>query len=205
MQPTRGPTITAAVDLLDGAFKHQHVFIEDGGLPDLGGNYLNSLAQSESGNAQMQALIQTLRVLLGRGALDNVMPWFAQGRDAANGVFSLKDGKLNLDWDIEASEKTIDAIVELHQQMAMKTGGIPLTPLTWTLSKDLVTPHPLGGCNMGKTADGGVVNHAGEVFGYKNLYVADGAIVPKALGLNPSRTIGALAERVASILVKEGR
>ena len=40
-----------------------------------------------------------------------------------------------------------------------------------------------------------------EVFGYPGLYVADGAIVPEALGVNPSRTIGALAERIASLIV----
>lgn len=50
---------------------------------------------------------------------------------------------------------------------------------------------------MGPSADRGVVNHLGEVFGYENLYVADGAIVPRPLGVNPSRTIGALAERIA--------
>jgi cholesterol oxidase len=63
--------------------------------------------------------------------------------------------------------------------------------------KNLITPHPLGGCNMGVTGADGVVNHLGEVFGYPNLYVADGAIIPEAVGLNPSRTIAALAERIA--------
>jgi hypothetical protein len=48
---------------------------------------------------------------------------------------------------------------------------------------------------MGTTLINGVVSHAGEVFNYKNLYVADAAIIPEALGVNPSRTIGALAER----------
>jgi len=93
----------------------------------------------------------------------------------------------------------------MHQQMALRTGGLPLTPLTWTACSDLITPHPLGGCNMGVAATNGVVDHKGEVFGYRNLYVADGAIVPKALGLNPSRTIGALAERIASLIVAEQR
>jgi cholesterol oxidase len=69
----------------------------------------------------------------------------------------------------------------------------------------LVTPHPLGGCGMGETPQDGVVNHAGEVFGYKNLYVADAAIIPEALGVNPSRTIGALAERIAKIIRDEAR
>jgi cholesterol oxidase len=47
----------------------------------------------------------------------------------------------------------------------------------------------------------GVVDHKGEVFGHKGLYVADGAIVPVPIGLNPSRTIAALAERIAEHIV----
>ena len=33
VDPTHGPTITAAIDLLDGAYQGQQIFIEDGGLP----------------------------------------------------------------------------------------------------------------------------------------------------------------------------
>jgi cholesterol oxidase len=54
---------------------------------------------------------------------------------------------------------------------------------------------------MGSNPANGVVNHAGEVFGYPKLYVADGAIVPRPLGVNPSRTISALAERIADKMV----
>ncbi len=43
------------------------------------------------------------------------------------------------------------------------------------------------------------------MWGYRNLFVADGAIVPEALGANPSRTIAALAERIAAQIVAEGR
>lgn len=205
VRPTRGPTITSAVDLLDGAFDDQHVFIEDGGFPDIAADYLQTLGDEAAADDRKQALVETVRLMSARGVFDDVMPWFAQGRDAADGALSLKNGILSLDWDIEASEKTMEAIVQLHQRMALRTGGIPLTPLTWTLGKDLITPHPLGGCNMSASPDRGVVNHAGEVFGYRNLFVADGAVVPKAIGLNPSRTIGALAERTAAIIVNEGR
>ena len=37
----------------------------------------------------------------------------------------------------------------------------------------------------------------GQVHGYPNLYVADGAIVPNAVGANPTATISALSEMVA--------
>ncbi len=93
----------------------------------------------------------------------------------------------------------------MHQRLARATQGMALTPLTWTIARDLITPHPLGGCNMGRSADEGVVGHDGEAFGYPNLFVADGAIVPKAIGLNPSGTIGALAERIAAGIVADGR
>ena len=51
----------------------------------------------------------------------------------------------------------------MHQLLSAETGGVPLVPLTWTLFKDLITPHPLGGCNMGTSRDDGVVDHKGEV------------------------------------------
>jgi cholesterol oxidase len=205
VNPTRGPTITGAVDLLDGAFRGQPIFIEDGGLPNIADGELRRLSGRDGADDNEKALIATVRLLFSNGVLANVMPWFAQSRDAGDGVMSLKDGKLFLKWDPTASKPTVDAVVAMHQQMALRTGGLPLTPLTWSACSDLITPHPLGGCNMGVSADRGVVDHKGEVFGYRNLYVADGAIVPKALGLNPSRTIGALAERIALLIIAEQR
>ena len=59
--------------------------------------------------------------------------------------------------------------------------------------------------NMGDTATNGVVDHMGEVFGYRNLFIADASIIPEALGVNPSRTIGALAERIAALIAASGR
>ena len=113
--------------------------------------------------------------------------------------------RLQLDWDIDRSRKVIDAIVAMHKKLSHATGGLPVVPPTWTLFKDLITPHPLGGCNMGDSPEHGVVDHRGEVFGHPGLYVADGAIIPEALGVNPSRTIGALAERIAAIIIAEGK
>jgi cholesterol oxidase len=205
VNPTRGPTITAAIDFLDGDGHGHEFFIEDGGFPALGEDLLERLAGRQSADARQQAVYETARLLQRLNLMNQVMPWFAQGRDAADGQLSLKNGKLFLAWDIQKSEHTIEAIVRTHEQLARATFGLPMVPLPWLLSKDLITPHPLGGANMGRTAADGVVDHRGEVFGYRNLFVADGAIVPEAIGLNPSKTIAALAERIVSLITADGR
>ncbi|KZZ47968.1 hypothetical protein A3758_33460 [Oleiphilus sp. HI0118] len=57
-----------------------------------------------------------------------------------------------------------------------------------------LTAHIMGGVPIAKSADAGVVNEAGEVFGYENLRVLDGSIIPGNLAVNPSLTILALSE-----------
>jgi cholesterol oxidase len=137
--------------------------------------------------------------------INHVMPWFAQGKDAANGTLSLKDDELYLEWPWQDSKAVTEAIYATHKKLAHAATGVAVVvpPITWTAFHSLITPHPLGGCNMGSDATNGVVNHKGEVFGYSRLYVADGAIVPEALGLNPSKTIAALAERIAEYIIKD--
>ena len=51
---------------------------------------------------------------------------------------------------------------------------------------------------MGGSSGTGVVDHLGHVHGYRNLIVADGAIVPTPTVRNPSHTIAALSERIAA-------
>jgi cholesterol oxidase len=204
VRPTRGPTITAAIDLLDGEFQGKGIFIEDGGLPDVGRAFLERFVNQPHDDPRAMEVIASILPLLGNAnVFRHVMPWFAQARDAADGQLRLDGQHLALDWDVTASQPTIDAVASLHRRLAFLTQGVPLTPVTWTAGHDLVTPHPLGGCNMGTSAQDGVVNHKGAVFNCPGLYVADGAIVPKALGLNPSKTIAALAEHIAVEMVAD--
>ena len=208
VSPTQGPTITCAIDFLDGKVDGQQFFIEDGGFPNVLRNILQTKMKSGAKNPLASVLLEALKLVVREDdPLGNVMPWFAQGIDAADGRLRLQRiwyapwrRRLALKWDIKRSEPVIEAIVSMHKRLAEATGGDPWVPPTWTVLKNLVTPHPLGGCNMGTTATNGVVNHRGEVFGYPNLYVADGAIIPEAIGLNPSRTIAALAERIAKLI-----
>ena len=150
-------------------------------------------------------ILKSLRGLVERLDPTNyLMPWIAQGMDGADGVLHLKDGELMLDWppDHRATVSVIDKIYETHKKLARSMRGLVFPPIAWKLFRFLVTPHPLGGCNMGVDRAHGVVDHKGEVFGYPGLYVADGAIVPEALGVNPAKTIAALAERITEHIVR---
>ncbi|MGE5180796.1 MAG: GMC oxidoreductase [Acidobacteriota bacterium] len=74
-------------------------------------------------------------------------------------------------------------------------GGIPITSTSEILLDMPMTAHCIGGCVMGADAEHGVIDESHRVFGYHNLYVVDGSAVGANLGVNPSLTITALAER----------
>lgn len=205
LNPSHGPTITSAIDFLDRSQGNESFWIEDGGFPNLVANWIRA---GESAHPQVKVFLETIRSALdAHGPLENVMPWFAQGVDAANGHLRLRrrwwlfgPWRLVLDWEIERSRGVIEAIIAMHKRLSAATRGRPVVPPSWTISNYLITPHPLGGCNMGTSPEDGVVDHRCEVFGHRNLFVVDGAIVPEAVGVNPSRTIAALAERAAALM-----
>jgi cholesterol oxidase len=67
-----------------------------------------------------------------------------------------------------------------------------------------MTAHFLGGCVIGADADRGVIDPYHRVYGYPTLSVVDGAAVSANLGVNPSLTIAAQAERAASFWPNKG-
>jgi cholesterol oxidase len=88
--------------------------------------------------------------------------------------------------------------------MAEKVKGVPHSSWTEVLLDAPITAHILGGCIMAETPEEGVVGQDGQVFGYPNLYVADGSVVPVNLGVNPALTITALAEFILSQIPEKG-
>ena len=125
------------------------------------------------------------------------------GVDNSNGKMYLKDGELNINWTQEESMPLYDKILEVSKRFYQITKAKLWFPLfNWNaFTKDNVTVHALGGCVLADTPEKGVTSADrktfGQVFGYSNLYVADGSIVPTAVGANPIATISALSEMVA--------
>ena len=86
------------------------------------------------------------------------------------------------------------------ERAAAELGGTPITSTFEILFDMPMTAHCIGGCVMGTDAAHGVIDAQHRVFGYQGLYVVDGAAVGANLGVNPSLTITALAERAMSFI-----
>jgi cholesterol oxidase len=86
------------------------------------------------------------------------------------------------------------------ERAARTFGGVAITSTSEILFDLPMTAHCIGGCVMGKTAADGVIDVQHRVHGYHNLFVVDGAAVGANLGVNPSLTITALAERAMSFI-----
>ncbi len=86
---------------------------------------------------------------------------------------------------------------EATQWLARHTGGIAQSMVAEALANIPTTAHILGGAVIGRDAGSGVIDAQGRAFGYRNLLVCDGSIMPANPGVNPSLTITALAEHIA--------
>ena len=84
------------------------------------------------------------------------------------------------------------------RHIARQTGAFPSSSINEVLLNVPTTAHILGGAAMGTTPEDGVIDARNRVFGYDNLYVVDGAMIPANLGVNPSLTITAMAEHAMS-------
>ncbi|MGZ4732032.1 MAG: GMC oxidoreductase [Terriglobales bacterium] len=89
---------------------------------------------------------------------------------------------------------------EFAQKLAQLTGGVPMSMVPEILFNVPSTAHCIGGCVIADSSTHGVVDSRHRVFNYKNMYICDGSVVAANLGVNPSLTITALAERAMSFI-----
>ena len=67
-----------------------------------------------------------------------------------------------------------------------------------------MTAHFIGGCTIGDSPETGVVDAYQRVYGYPGLHIADGSAISANLGVNPSLTITAQAERAMAFWPNKG-
>ena len=67
-----------------------------------------------------------------------------------------------------------------------------------------MTAHFIGGCAIGDSAETGVVDPYHRVYGHAGLHVVDGSTISANLGVNPSLTITAQAERAMAFWPNKG-
>lgn len=91
---------------------------------------------------------------------------------------------------------------EFARKFAQIAGGTAMSMLPEILFDIPGTAHCIGGCVIAASPDRGVVDDHHRVFGYRNMYICDGSVLAANLGVNPSLTITALAERAMSFIPK---
>lgn len=222
---SRGPVITSAVrggDALDeDGSSGRGFYIEDAGYPD----FVAWLAESSRlpGGARrllgfgLHRLLARLGVdpasrvggqlalLLGPAVFSATsLPLLGMGRDVPDGRMRLRRGHLDVDWTTLTSRAYFERVRSTMRDIAGAMGGDFLDNPLWWWGNRVITVHPLGGTPMGRHPGEGVCDDIGEVFGFPGLHVLDGALLPGAVGANPSLTIAAVADRACDRIL-DGR
>ena len=190
-----GPTIQTCLNYYSSHELFRRLLVQDAAIPR-GANNL-------------------FRVLLGDRDLNHSMVMLAMGHDGAQGRMVWKNGRWQISWPGLKESRYRKMVFSEFERLAAAHGG--QYKRLKAFGGNLVSVHPLGGCGMSDDPANGPINHLGQVYdgmcgGYRNsvtglpevhrgLYVADGSVMPTAVGVNPYMTIGALAERIANHIV----
>jgi cholesterol oxidase len=195
LDPATGPVITAMASVSDDASPSGRGFlIQDAGAPAFSEWLWHGLELP--GDLWRAVRRRSPSEVFGTArASAAMMPLLGMGRDVPGGRMELRGDRLVLAWRGQGSRAYFEGLEATARRLGGALGGTTAR-LGGRLAR-LVTVHPLGGCAMGRTAEDGVVDPYGRVFGSDGLLVADGSILPGPVGVNPSATIAALAERIA--------
>ena len=97
----------------------------------------------------------------------------------------------------------IPAANEVARRIAENNGGIAGGHIGDLVNAPF-TAHFVGGCVIGESIQTGVIDPYHRVYNYPTLHIVDGASVTANLGVNPSLTITAQAERAFSMWPNKG-
>lgn len=129
--------------------------------------------------------------------LDNSLTTYRKDKGIGKGLLTARQGHgaPNPTQIPEATEAATLLAKEINGFAGSNIGELMGTPLT---------AHFLGGCPIGDSADTGVIDPYHRLYGHPGISVVDGAAVSANLGVNPSLTITAQAERAMSFWPNKG-
>ncbi|MGW6487522.1 GMC oxidoreductase [Streptomyces sp. NPDC055056] len=130
-------------------------------------------------------------------SLDNSLTTYLKPKGAGKGLLTARQGHgaPNPKQIKAASQAATTLAEEINGFAGSNVGELMGTPLT---------AHFLGGCPIGACAEDGVIDPYHRLYGHPGISVVDGSAVSANLGVNPSLTITAQAERAMSFWPNKG-
>jgi cholesterol oxidase len=198
-----GACVSGQIEIVDEAELANSLTIQEGVLPSALAPLLPVLFIP---NGRLLGALQSLVSGVYKGPFASLQTFFAVSHDSASGRLELEDDRIALSWPTAGDEPVYRRLDKALAALVEAVGGSYVkNPLAGTMmGRQPATAHPLGGCGMGRERSEGVIDHKCRVFDgasagaadvHRGLYVMDGSIMPRSLGVNPLLTITALAER----------
>jgi len=130
-------------------------------------------------------------------SLDNSLTTYLKPSGPGKGLLTARQGHGG------PNPKQIKAASEAASVLAADINGFAGSNVGELMGTPL-TAHFLGGCPIGASRDTGVIDPYHRLYGHPGISVVDGAAVSANLGVNPSLTITAQAERAMSFWPNKG-
>jgi cholesterol oxidase len=199
-----GASVSGQIEIRDPDDLSRELNVQEGALPSAIAPVLPVMFLP---NGRLLGAVQSLINGVYKGPFASLQTFFAVSHDTASGRFGLVEDRLTLSWPGAKDEEVYARLDSVLEGLVRASGGDYVkNPLAGTvMGSTPATAHPLGGCGMGRDREGGVVNHKCQVFDggkgqgetavHEGLFVIDGSVIPRSLGVNPLLTITALSER----------
>ena len=220
-----GPCITGIIDIRKQTNLDDGMVIEEGSIPGALGPLIPaglSAAAPWAGEELAENAAEFFEerarewesAFLGpyHGAVRNTQTYLVMTHDDGAGRLVLEEDRVRIQWPGVGAQPIFQKVNDRLKEATVPMGGVFLKNPLWSeINKhNLTTVHPLGGCVMAENAAQGVVNHKGQAFNGSNgtsvhdsLYVCDGSVIPRPLGVNPLLTISAVAERCCALMATD--
>jgi cholesterol oxidase len=198
---TVGACVSGQLELVDRDHLEHSMTIQEGVLPSALAPMLPALFLP---GGRLLGALESLVKGVYNGPFAHLQTFFAVSHDSAGGRLVFADDRLLPEWPGITNEPVFQRLDDSLGAAVSAVGGRYIkNPLAATSAGNKpATAHPLGGAAMSEDATTGVVDHKSRVFAgphgttpHPGLYVIDGSIIPRSLGVNPLLTISALAER----------